>query len=179
MRNDAKVRLAREHVLRRFRWIDGDADIWTILRDAEALDAIVCGLAALLEDDHVDVVIGIESRGFALATAVAIVLGVGFTPVRKDGALFPGDIVSRSTGLDYRGNRHGLMARRDHFRKGERVALVDDWIETGSQATAAAQLIEQCGATLVAVAVIVDEAADDARRGLASIRSIINAADLS
>lgn len=91
------MRLVREHVLRRFRWINGDADIWTILRDAEALNAIVRGLAALVEDDHVDVVIGIESRGFALATAIAIV----------------------------------------------------------------------------------DEAADDARRSLASIRSIINAADLS
>lgn len=179
MSDDAAVRLARSYVRQHFRWIGGDADVWTMLRDAEALNAIVHGLAALLRNERVDVVVGIESRGFVLGPAVAVALGVGFTPVRKDGALFPGDVVQQQTAADYRGNSHSLMARRDHVRQGHRVGLVDDWIETGSQALAAAQLIERCGAQLVAIAVIIDELVDDVRTNLPPVRSIVALDDLA
>jgi adenine phosphoribosyltransferase len=170
--------LGRRHVLERFRWIDGDADTWAMLRDANALQAIVAALADLLADRELDVVVGIEARGFALGPAVALALGVGFSPIRKDGAMFPGDVIRHRSEPDYRGRTQLLAARRDHFAPGHRAGLVDDWIETGSQALAAQRLIADAGAELVAVAVIVDEAADDARASLPPIRSIVTAADL-
>lgn len=178
MSGDESILLARQRALQHFRWIDGHADTWTMLRDADSLKAIVHGLASLFRDEQVDVIAGIESRGFALAPAVAVALGVGFTPIRKDGVLFPGNVVRAQTDLDYRGNRRTLAARRDHFGSGQRVVLVDDWIETGSQAMTAADLISQCGATLVTIAVIIDEADKAVRQKLPPIRSLLVADDL-
>jgi len=168
-----------ELVLEHFRWIDGAADTWSMFRSADALAGIVAGLAALVEDTRPDVVIGIESRGFVLAPAVALTLGVGFAPVRKDGTLFPGPLVERTTDRDYRGNRRTLSARRDLFAAGQRVVLVDDWIETGSQALAVAELVTDAGADLVGVAVVVDEASPAARAGLPMLRRLVTMDELS
>jgi adenine phosphoribosyltransferase len=168
----------RELVLEHFRWIDGAADTWSMFRSADALAGIVAGLAALIEDARPDVVIGIESRGFVLAPAVALTLGVGFAPVRKDGALFPGPLVERTTDGDYRGNRRTLSARRDLFAPGQRVVLVDDWVETGSQALAAVQLVTDAGADLVGVAVVVDEASPTARAALPMLWSLVRSSEL-
>lgn len=165
-------------VLQHFRWIDDAADTWTMLRSADALAGIVAGLAALVEDARPDVVVGIESRGFVLAPPVALTLGVGFAPVRKDGALFPGPLVERTTDRDYRGNRRTLSARRDLFAAGQRVVLVDDWIETGSQALAVADLVADAGADLVGVAVVVDEAGPGARAALPMLRSLVRSSEL-
>ncbi|UKF24511.1 MULTISPECIES: phosphoribosyltransferase family protein [Clavibacter] len=178
MVDHAKQVLGRRHVLEGFRWIDGDADTWTMLRDADALRAIVKALADLLADQELDVIVGIEARGFALGPAVAFALGIGFSPIRKDGAVFPGDVIRHRSEPDYRGRTQALGSRRDHFAPGQRAGLVDDWIETGSQALAVQRLIADAGAELVAVAVIVDEAAADARVALPPIRSIVTAADL-
>lgn len=167
---------ARDHVLRHFRWIGGDADTWSMLRDAESLRAVVGELAEALRKDAIDVVAGVEARGFVLGAAVAASLGVGFAPIRKDAPLFPGDTIAEITAPDYRGTTHELRARRDLLSTGTRVALVDDWIETGSTALAAARLVERCGAELVTIAVVIDDASDDARADLPTIRSIISAA---
>jgi len=178
MGNEAVIGRGRDVVREHFRWIDGAADMWTILRAGDSLAAVVDALAALIEVEQPDVVLGIESRGFVLAPAVAVRLGVGFVPVRKDGALFPGPLVEQQTQQDYRGNRRTLATRRDLLSDGQRVVLVDDWIETGSQAIAAQQLVAQCGAELVAVAVIVDEANPAARAALPPVRSLVRAPEL-
>ncbi|PZE84118.1 phosphoribosyltransferase family protein [Curtobacterium sp. MCBD17_032] len=177
-RDEDAVERARRAVLRRFRWLDGDADTWSVLADPDALAAVVAGLAALVAEDRADLVLGIEARGFVLGPAVALALGVGFVPVRKDGALFPGPLVRHVTDPDYRGRRWTLATRRDLVRPGQRVVLVDDWIETGGQATAAAALVDACGGTLVSVAVVVDEASAAARDALPPIRHLVRAADL-
>jgi adenine phosphoribosyltransferase len=78
-------------------------------------------------------VAGIESRGFMLGTAAALELGVGFVPVRKADGLFPGPKGVAEAGTDYRGNWHTLRLQRAALADGDRVLLVDDWIETGSQ----------------------------------------------
>jgi adenine phosphoribosyltransferase len=96
--------------------------------------AIVRGLAAPHRSSGVTTVAAIESRGFLLGGAVAIELGVGFAAIRKDGALFPGDKVLMRTKPDYRGKTRQLSVLRSQFAAGDRVLLVDDWIETGSQA---------------------------------------------
>jgi len=168
----------RAHVLEHFRWIDGHADTWSMLRDADALRAISDGLADLLRSEHVDVIVGIEGRGFVLAPMVAQQLGVGFSPVRKNGALFPGETISLHTPVDYRGKQQALALRVDHFREGERVALVDDWIETGSQAATAAHLVSKAGARLVTIAVIIDETSADVKASLPPIHALVLGEDL-
>ncbi|CAQ02477.1 phosphoribosyltransferase family protein [Clavibacter sepedonicus] len=170
--------LGRRHVLERFQWIDGDADTWTTLRDPAALRAVVHALADLLADRELDVIVGIEARGFVLGPAVAIALGLGFSPIRKNGVKFPGDVIRHRSTPDYRGRTQVFEARRDHFSTGQRVGLVDDWIETGSQAVAAQRLIATAGAELTAVAVIVDEASEDVRHVLPPISSIVSASGL-
>ncbi len=176
--DDEAVDRGRAVVLDQFRWIDGAADTWTMLRSGAGLAAIVGALAASAGAASPDVVVGIESRGFVLAPAVALALGVGFAPVRKDGAVFPGPLVARRTEVDYRGNRRTLSARRDLFAPGQRVVLVDDWIETGSQASAVARLVEECGAEVVLVVVVVDDTDPATRAGLPPITSLVRAAEL-
>jgi adenine phosphoribosyltransferase len=175
---ESAVRAGRQAVLEHFRWIEGAADTWSMLRSAESLARVVAGLAALVESDRPDVIIGIESRGFVLAPAVALALGIGFAPVRKDGALFPGPAVRRTTGPDYRGNRRTLSARQDLLSPGQRVVLVDDWIETGSQAIATKALVADCDALLVSVAVIVDQAGAMAHAELPPITGLVRGSEL-
>lgn len=172
------IETARLQVLKHFQWIDGHADTWTMLRHPDSLNAIVRGLAALVRGDRPDVIVGIETRGLALGLAVAHELSIGFTPIRKSGSLFPGPLVEQRANAGYRGERPTLILRRDHLPSGERVALVDDWIETGSQAVAASELITACGASLVSIAVIVDQGATSARNRLPPIRSLLTADDL-
>jgi adenine phosphoribosyltransferase len=173
------VALARQNALQHFRWLDGDADTWTMLANAESLRAIVAGLAELARADRPDVILGIESRGFVLGPAVAVHLGIGFIPVRKDGALFPGDVVRQETAPDYRGHRRALAARRDLLLPGQRVVLIDDWIETGSQAMASAQIVSACGAELTAIAVIIDETSETSRARLPPIHALVQSHDLA
>lgn len=169
---------AADSVLSHFRWVDGDADTWEMLRDPDALATIVGELAMLCAADEPDVIVGIEARGFVVAPPVALTLGVGFSPIRKGAAMFPGPTVATESAPDYRGRTQKLAARTDHLGPGVRVALVDDWGETGSQAIAARQLIENTGADLVNVTVIVDEASAEARMSLPVIRSIVSGDDL-
>ncbi|MEU4271708.1 phosphoribosyltransferase family protein [Streptomyces sp. NPDC026092] len=131
MRSDA-----RGPVLERFRWIGGHADVWQIFRDPGALAAVVRGLAGPFRENGVTAVCGIESRGFLLGAAVAVELGVGFVAVRKGEGIFPGEKVTRRSAPDYRGTRQELRLQRAAVGPGDRVLLVDDWIETGSQASA-------------------------------------------
>lgn len=132
----------------------------------------------LLNEEQIDVVVGIEARGFALAPLVAHRLGVGFSPIRKGDALFPGHTITRRTGADYRGKHQALTLRSDHFHPGQRVALVDDWIETGKQAACVAQLISEAGATLVAIAVVIDEASAKVRGTLPPVHALALGEDL-
>jgi len=169
---------ARAHVRTHFQWIDGDADVWTMLQNGAALAAIVQGLASMAATDRPDLIIGIESRGFVLAPAVAIQLGVGFVAVRKDGAIFPGPVIQRQTEPDYRGNRRTLSIRRDHVPAGARLVLVDDWVETGSQALTVSRLVDELGAKVVSLATIIDETSDVARSQLPHIRSLLTGNDL-
>jgi adenine phosphoribosyltransferase len=76
-------------------------------------------------------------------------------------------------GTDYRGNRHRLRVQRAALDDRDRVLLVDDWIETGSQAAAAKQLVELCGAHLVGIATVVTELSPEAARGLAKLHALV------
>ncbi|MFD4787718.1 phosphoribosyltransferase family protein [Streptomyces sp. NPDC058459] len=169
---------ARDLTLEHFRWIGGHADVWAIFRDAGALAAVVAALVEPFRDEQITAVCGIESRGFLLGGAAAVELGVGFVPVRKGEGLFPGDKVVRKSAPDYRRLRHTLRLQRSSLGPGDRVLLVDDWIETGSQAAAVRSMVEECGSTWVGCSVIVDQLTDAPSSSLGTVRGLLAAKEL-
>ncbi|KUN59957.1 phosphoribosyltransferase family protein [Streptomyces griseorubiginosus] len=167
----------RDLVLERFQWVGGHADVWGIFRDPRALAGMVHGLAEPFQEDGITAVCGIESRGFLLGAAVAVELGVGFAAVRKAAGIFPGKKVTRRSHPDYRGTRQELRLQRDAVGTGDRVLLVDDWIETGSQARAVRSMVEERGGQWMGCSVVVDQTTP-ARRADLRVRSIVTASEL-
>lgn len=163
----------RELVLSRVRWCEGLPDLWHVFRDPVALASVVITLADAFRHDQVSAVVGIESRGFMLGGAVAVELGVGFVPVRKAGALFPGPKFEQRSAPDYRGRETDFLMLSDSVGPGDRVLLVDDWVETGSQAGAVRQLVTRCGADLIGLAVLIDGLTESARPALPRVHSVI------
>jgi adenine phosphoribosyltransferase len=168
---------AHKLVLEHFQWLEGHADVWKIFRDPTALGAVVSGLVEPFKKDGITAVCGIESRGFLLGAAAAIELGGGFVPVRKQTGLFPGEKSTRRTRPDYRGLRHELRLQRASLSTADRVLMVDDWVETGSQAGAVKSMVEECGSHWIGCSVIVDQASEDCRWAL-TVRSLVTAAEL-
>ncbi|MEY9877935.1 adenine phosphoribosyltransferase [Streptacidiphilus sp. MAP12-33] len=172
------VTTARGLVLDHFQWINGHADVWAIFRDPEALAAVVRGLVEPFRDEQITAICGIESRGFLLGAAAAVELGVGFVPVRKGDGLFPGAKVTRRTDPDYRSLRHTLRLQRPSLGPGDRVLLVDDWIETGSQALAVKAMIEECRASWAGCSVIVDQLGEKTKHHLGTVSALLPAREL-
>lgn len=168
---DAAAR-AREAVLREFRWIDGHSDVWRLAEDPLAFGDVVAGLAALARGLGAEAIAGIETRGVLFGAPVARALGVGFHTIRKTDGLFAGASGAVTAAPDYRGYSHTLRSR-GRFGAGARVVLVDDWIETGSQAAAARALIEGAGATFAGIVAIVDQSS-----GRDGVAGLVSAADL-
>ena len=156
---------ARRHVLRTFQWLDGHALLTPVFQDADTLTSLGPGLAEPFRDRGVTAVVAPEARGFVLGSLCAVNLGVGFVAARKPGPLRLGDRLEVSSAPDWRGRRITFSLPRV-FVPSDRVLLVDDWIETGSQASAIADAIAQMGATLVGMSVIVDQAPDTVRAAL-------------
>ena len=174
---DAVAR-ARAVVSARFRWIDGDADVWGLVASGPDLATVADALAAPFLDAGVTHVAGVEARGFALGAATALRLRAGFVPIRKDGALFPGGTAVETTDPDYREHRWTLRIRPAGLGRGARVLLVDDWAERGSQAQAARRLIEGTGATFAGLSLVVDQLAAAVREQLAPVRAVVTAGEL-
>jgi adenine phosphoribosyltransferase len=132
-------------------------DITPLLADHTAFGTVVEGLAAAGRDASgapaVDKVVGMEARGFILAAPVALALGTGFVPVRKAGKL-PGATHEVSYQLEY--GAATLEIHRDGVAPGERVLLVDDVLATGGTVQATRGLVESCGGTVAAVAVLIE-----------------------
>jgi len=132
-------------------------DITPLLADHDGFRAIVSGLADAGRDADgdlvVDKVVGMEARGFILAAPVALALGVGFVPVRKAGKL-PRDTHSVAYALEY--GEAVLEVHRDGIAPGERVLVIDDVLATGGTARATADLVGACGATVTAMAFLLE-----------------------
>ena len=127
-------------------------DITPLLADPHAFAVVVAALAARHRGE-VDLVAGVEARGFVVGAALAHALGVGFVPVRKAGKL-PGQTVSISYDLEY--GSAEIEVHADAFVGGERVLLVDDVLATGGTAAAAWDLLERTGADVVAFECVVE-----------------------
>jgi len=121
-------------------------DITPLLRDPAALKAAIEGMVEPWRDVRVDLVAAMEARGFMFGGAMAMLLGAGFVPVRKEGKL-PRPTVSVNYVLEYRDDV--LHVHADAVDPGQRVLVVDDVIATGGTAAAVVQLIEQLGGRVV------------------------------
>ena len=169
---------SEDAVLGRFRWEQGHADVWRVFSDAAALRAVVAGLVAPWRGEGVTHVLGIEARGFLLGGAAAVALDAGFLAVRKSGTgLLPGPKVRTTADEDYRGLAHDLRMQAV-VGEGDRVLMVDDWAERGSQALAARELVEQCGACWLGVSLVVDQLGDERRARLGRVTRIVTVAAL-
>jgi adenine phosphoribosyltransferase len=117
-------------------------DITTLLKDKDGLHGVIDALCSHYRDAKVDVVLGIEARGFIFAPALAYALGAGFVPVRKPKKL-PAECLRVSYDLEY--GADSLEMHKDAIGDGSRVLIVDDLLATGGTAAAVARLVEQAG----------------------------------
>ena len=128
-------------------------DITTLLKDGPAWRYAVDSLASHYQKDKVDVVVGVESRGFIFGGAIAHQLRAGFVPVRKLGKL-PGKTISVEYELEY--GRDALAMHEDAITSGQRVLAVDDLLATGGTMGATLRLVEQLGGKVVGVAFMIE-----------------------
>jgi adenine phosphoribosyltransferase len=128
-------------------------DITPLLADAKAFAETIDRLCEPYVGKGVQIVAGIESRGFLLATPIAYRLGAGVVPIRKKGKL-PRAVKSASYALEY--GTDSIEAHEDAFSNGTKVLLVDDVLATGGTAAAAVKLIEDIGGHLVGAAFLIE-----------------------
>jgi adenine phosphoribosyltransferase len=127
-------------------------DITPLLADSEAFADVVAAIAATA-DGPVDLVAGMEARGFLLAAPVAVALGAGVVPVRKAGKL-PGPTASESYELEY--GEATIELHPFTVPAGARVLVIDDVLATGGTAAATVALLEHCGADVVGLSFLVE-----------------------
>ncbi len=132
-------------------------DITPLLGDHGAFHTVVEALADAGRSESgetvVDKVVGIEARGFILAAPVALALGAGFVPVRKEGKL-PAATHRASYNLEY--GEAAIEVHKDAFEPGERVLIIDDVLATGGTVEACIGLVERCEAEVVRTAVLIE-----------------------
>jgi adenine phosphoribosyltransferase len=128
-------------------------DITTLLKAPAGLRAVIDGLEDHYRAAQVDVVLGIEARGFIFAPALAYALGAGFVPVRKPKKL-PAETVRVTYDLEY--GTDTLEMHKDAVSQGTRVLIVDDLLATGGTAAAAARMVESCGGIVAGLGFVVE-----------------------
>ena len=128
-------------------------DITTLLKDAELFHRVIEKLARLYEDEGIDKVVAIESRGFILGSALAYRLNAGFVPVRKRGKL-PSDVYETEYNLEY--GSSALAIHRDAIATGERILIVDDLLATGGTIAATVDLVKQLHGVIIGVAFLIE-----------------------
>lgn len=131
----------------------GFKDITTLLKDGDGFRHSVDRMQAAFEGEQVTQVVGIETRGFMFAAALAYNWHVGFVPIRKRGKL-PSETIRESYALEY-GNDH-LEIHVDALGADDRVLVVDDLLATGGTAAAACRLIDQLGAEIVGLSFLAE-----------------------
>jgi len=128
-------------------------DITTLLKDKLGLATLIDALAEYYQAKQVDLVLGMEARGFIFGPALAYRLNAGFVPVRKPGKL-PAETSKVSYDLEYGSNT--LEIHKDAIEKGQRVIIVDDLLATGGTAEATAKLAKSLGAEIIGLGFVVE-----------------------
>ncbi len=128
-------------------------DITTMLKDAAGYKTVIDALRAHYRDTRVDLVLGIEARGFIFAPALAYALGAGFIPVRKPNKL-PAKTVRETYQLEY--GTDSLEVHADAIQPGQNVLVVDDLLATGGTAAAVGRLVEKLGGKVAGFGFVVE-----------------------
>lgn len=144
-------------------------DITPLLRDPLAFETAITRLLELVRDWQVDVVVGMESRGFIFAAPIAHLLKRGFVPVRKLGKL-PAATINIEYELEY--GRTTLEMHQDAISPGQKVLIVDDLLATGGTVSATIELVEQLGGTVAGAAFLVELTFLGGRRRLDGYRVV-------
>jgi adenine phosphoribosyltransferase len=138
-------------------------DITTLLKDADAFREVIDRMADEVKDDRIELVVGMESRGFIFAAPLADRLGAGFVPVRKLGKL-PAETLEVEYDLEY--GTATLEIHRDAIRKGQRVLIVDDLLATGGTVLGTIELVSRLGGEIAGLSFMVELTALDGRAKL-------------
>jgi adenine phosphoribosyltransferase len=138
-------------------------DVTTLLRDPQGLHMALDAMTQPFAGRGIELVVGIESRGFILGAAVADRIGAGFVPVRKLGKL-PAETVKASYALEY--GTDSLEMHRDAIEPGQQVLIVDDLLATGGTAAAAVALVDSLGGNVQGVAFLIELIALNGREKL-------------
>ncbi|MDG1129281.1 MAG: adenine phosphoribosyltransferase [Paracoccaceae bacterium] len=128
-------------------------DVTTLFADPRGFRMAVDQMLHPYAGQRIDVVVGLEARGFILGGAIAHQLGTGFVPIRKKGKL-PGTTISQDYKLEY--GEAIVEIHDDAIQPGQRVLIVDDLLATGGTAEAGIGLVERLGGAIVGCAFIVD-----------------------
>jgi adenine phosphoribosyltransferase len=128
-------------------------DITPLLGDEVGFSSVIDMIVVHFGRGNVDKVVGIEARGFILASPVAYHFGAGFVPVRKADKL-PWETESQEYELEY--GKETLEIHKDAFERGERVLIVDDVLATGGTARATAELVERLGGNVMGIACLIE-----------------------
>ena len=128
-------------------------DVTSILQDADGLNLAIDSMQSYLKDMDLDVIVGLESRGFMFGVPLAYNLHKAFVPVRKKGKL-PCETISQTYDLEY--GSEAIEIHKDAIRPGQKVAVVDDLIATGGTVEAAVKLIERLGGEVVKIVFLME-----------------------
>ena len=128
-------------------------DITTLLKDSNGFKETIDNLYRRYKNQHIDAVVGIESRGFILGAPLAYLLGCGFVPVRKPGKL-PAEVETEEYSLEY--GKDKIEIHKDAIKKGDRILIVDDLLATGGTCSAARNLVKRLGGKVVECAFVVE-----------------------
>ncbi len=128
-------------------------DITPLLRSADALSFAIDGLAEKYQDQALDIIVAIESRGFLFGAPLAYRMGKPLVPVRKQGKL-PGDTLSTAYSLEYGSNT--VEMHEGDVGPGDRVIIIDDLLATGGTLGAAARLVEESGGEVTGMGLLIE-----------------------
>lgn len=128
-------------------------DVTSILQDADGLSLAIDSMQSYLKDMDLDVIVGLESRGFMFGVPIAYNLHKAFVPVRKKGKL-PCETISQTYDLEY--GSEEIEIHKDAIKPGQKVAVVDDLIATGGTVEAAVKLIERLGGEVVKIVFLME-----------------------
>jgi len=128
-------------------------DITTLLKNGKSFKETVDRFARELKDKKIDIILGIEARGFIFGSALAYKLGIGIAPIRKKGKL-PHKTHSVTYDLEY--GKDTIEIHQDAFEKGARVLIIDDLLATGGTCRAVIDLVEKMGGKIEAIAFLIE-----------------------
>ena len=128
-------------------------DITTLLKDKDAFKLAIDKMAEQVKDKKVDLIVGAESRGFLIGSALAYKMNSGFIPVRKKGKL-PYKTISEEYALEY--GTDTLFMHEDAIKKGDNILVVDDLIATGGTALAMIKMVEKLGGIVVGSSFLIE-----------------------